>query len=183
MPAPYELSVDEFPLLLDSPDEDVTSIMKISRSYSLGGLRTETKLDESTILTMINPYFNFSSTRDANSSATILHPWAGDEEGDTARLAAIWFDSVTFNSLYGNVATYTAYMTRMNFYKPNEPNPFTAAVEKAAPIEEYYANWGYPYLPPAVSFKEVTLPLKVEISVFFGDSESLNNYRETLRKG
>lgn len=182
MPAPYKLSVDEFPLFIDSLDKNVTNIMTISRSYDLGGLRTDTKLDDSKILTLVNSSFNFSSALDAHNSAVILHPWAKDEEGDASRIAGVWFDSITFINSYGSTVRYTAYMTSMQFYKRDQPNPFTDAVKSAVTDEEYYSNWGYPFLPPAVSFKEIALPLKVEISVSFGSSKSLKKSRNALRK-
>jgi hypothetical protein len=177
----YTLTPSQFPVFLDANDDEVVSIMTISRSLQTGGKNTGTPLDKSDILHLVNPDFNLTTLSDSPSSFQICHSWAKDEEGDSARLVKIDFDSLIFQRAHTDYFVYTGYLTSMAFYAPGEDNIFTTAMKKEVTTEEYYANWEYPYLPPQVSIHKINFPIKVEITIDFGTSAYMEKRRNELR--
>lgn len=178
----YELAPVYFPIFIDAPaGDEVVSIMSISRSFQTGGVNTETSLDNSDILLLVNPSFDFFTTSDSRSSVQIYHPWAKDVEGSASRVVKLDFDSLTFQRANSDYFVYTGYLMRMAFYMPGVDNIFTHATEEEVTEEEYDANWEYPYLPPRVSISGVNLPLKVEIAIGFGSSVAMENQRSQIR--
>ena len=175
----YTLPIENLPLFIDSnnddDDNDSRSYVSFARNYKTGGAPTNTPLDDNEFLVLANPILHINSSEE-QSSFVIMHPWAKDMEGDRVRLAVINIDSMIFKHAHYNVHSFTGYITSMSFNNPFDSNVFTDAGKKDD-TEETWANNGYPYTPPSFTFENVALPLKVEISVVYDASDTLDEFR------
>lgn len=120
-------------------------------------------------------------------SIQIRHPFARDEENDGAYVADFKVKSLQMVTAYDDNLVYTGWLTSAQFYPSDYVderfenfNPFVGAVKKDTE-EDYYANSGYPYQAPSVLFGDaLTLPLEVEITLSYNQTDTLNRLNEYM---
>lgn len=172
IPRPVQL-----PIILNKDTKHLENVVTVQRNYPPYGSQPG-YYDNKEIFTLFNADLRFStgtSTRD--SSLSIRHEFARDDDGSSAYIANLSLDAVSLSMMDGDYLQFSAYLTHMSFYNPSEDTPFTGAVEEDD-SNDYAANYGYPYLPPEASIQSFNLPASVTITVRYITNDEVREWVE-----
>lgn len=165
------------PLVLNKDAKHLENLVTVKRNYAPYGSFTS-PYDNKEIFVLFNANLRFSpGTGVQDSSLSIRHEFARDDDGSASYIANLSLDAVNLAMMDGDYLKFSAYLTRMSFYDPSQDNPFTGAVEKDE-SSDYSVNYGYPYLPPEASIQSFNLPAPVTITVRYITNNEVREWVE-----